>query len=72
MAQSFQNDNAMELMPIIQLEYNTQTSNTANNIALLYNVSVTNNAQTISPNNLKRISPWQQRVKKVQKLTIKI
>ena len=57
MAQSFQNDNAMELMPIIQLEYNTQTLNTANNIALLYNVSVTNNAQTISPNNLKRISP---------------
>ena len=53
-AQSLQNNNTMEIMPITQPDYNSQTSNTTNNQAQEYNTNKTNNTSIISPNNLKR------------------
>ena len=55
-AQSLQNNNTMDLMPIIQPDYNSQTSNTTNSQAQEYNTNKTNNTSIISPNNLKRKS----------------
>ena len=42
-AQSLQNNNTMELMPITQQDYNYQTSNTTNNQTQEYNTNKTNN-----------------------------
>ena len=53
-AQSLQNNNAIELMPITQLDYTSQTSNTTNDHSQVYNTNGTNNTTIISPSNLKR------------------
>ena len=55
-AKSLQNNNTIELMSIIQPDYNSQTSNTTNNQAQVHNTNETNNTSIISPNNLKRKS----------------
>ena len=44
----------MELMPIIQPDYTSQTSNTTHDHAQAYNTNGTNNTTIISPNKLKR------------------
>ena len=53
-AQSLQNNNTIESMPITQPDYNSQTLNTTNNHAQVHNTNGTNNTSIISPNNLKR------------------
>ena len=53
-AQSFQNNNAMELMPITQPDYNSSTLNTINDHTQVFIINGTNNTTIISPNNLKR------------------
>ena len=54
MEQALQNNNVMKLMPIIQPDYTSQTSNTTNDHAQVYNTHGTNNTTIISSNNLKR------------------
>ena len=54
MEQALQKNNVMKLMPIIQPYYTSQTSNTTNDHAQVYNINGTNNTTIISPNNLKR------------------
>ena len=56
MTQFFQNNNAIELIPITQPEYNSQTSNATDNHAQLYNTNRTNKASLISPTNVKGIT----------------
>ena len=53
-AQPLQNNNVMELMPIIQPDYTSHTSNTTHDHAQAYNTNGTNNTTIISPSNLKR------------------
>ena len=53
-AQSLQNNNTIESMPITQPDYNSQALNTTNNHAQVHNTNGTNNTSIISPNNLKK------------------
>ena len=52
--QSLQNNNTIKLIPITQLDYNSQTSNITNDHAQVYNTNVTNITSIISSKNLKR------------------
>ena len=54
MAQSFQNNNAMELMPITQPDYESKKLNTINDHVQFFNTNGTTNNTIISPTNLKR------------------
>ena len=43
MAQALQNNNVKKLMPIVQPDYTSKTSNTTNDHAQVYNINGTNN-----------------------------
>ena len=61
MTQSLQKNNAMELMSITQPDYTSQTSNTTNDHAQVYNINGTKKTTIISPNNLKRRTRMEKR-----------